>query len=235
MSVRPALALAAALGGITALATTAHAQAPGQMPGPPAPGYYEPAPPVRESVMARRWAIGLNLGAFTATPNSANPGDPDADANFRTAELSIRYRATYHLELELLLNGGRQVLDDDSDGDLAMGGGTLGLRYRFRVERPWNWWLMGGLGGTIIERHDSSEAERDGAMRPHVAVGVGLERRFRRFAIQAEFRMLGIGPRDDAEMTVVDGRPDGSDVQIPPAPSEELTGGSLTFGASFYF
>ena len=39
---------------------------------------------------------------------------------FHTSELSLRYRMTPHLELELLLSGGRQALEDGSDGELAM-------------------------------------------------------------------------------------------------------------------
>ncbi len=243
MSARSVLALGS-LFSLTALATTVHAQAPGQWtpevaPAPSAPGMSDPCSYDRPSVMTRRWAIGLNLGVLSVVPDSADPDDSNADTNFRTSELSIRYRATRHLELELALTGGRQVLDDDSDGELAMGGGTLGARYRFRPERAWNWWLMGGLGGTVIERHNSSEEAREGAMRPHVAFGIGIERRFRRFALQAEARMLAIGPRSDSmEDVPVRDLPGG--MPLPPdsinsAGDEDLTGGTFTFGASFYF
>ena len=145
--------------------------------------------------MRRRWAVGLNLGGMSLTVD----GDESAtETQFSTGELSIRYRATPRFELELLLSGGRQVLEDGEEGDLAMGGGTLAARYRFRAEHRWNWWLMGGLGMTVIERHDSTDEQRDSAGRAHVAFGIGLERRFHRFAIHAELRGVAMGAREDA-------------------------------------
>jgi len=222
---------------------TAYAQAPGEV----AP---EAAPPTtvdpcsgapHQSVMANRWAVGINLGAFSVAPKDATD---DQTTDFRTSELSIRYRVGLHLELELLLNGGRQVLKDNTDGQLAMGGGTFGLRYRFAAERPWNWWLMGGLGATVIERKDSTREERDAATRPHMALGIGLERRFRRFALQAELRALAIGPRKDSNNVdtapPMPLNPDGSPgMPLPPPtsttnPQDELSGGTFTIGASFY-
>jgi hypothetical protein len=154
------------------------------------------------------------------------------ETKFRTAELSIRYRATRHLELELLLSGGRQVLEDGTDGDLAMGGGTLAARYRFRPHRSWNWWLMAGLGGTVIERHDSSDDQRSTAQRGHLAFGIGIEKRWQRFAIHAEMRGVGMGPREDQVMTLPAEVTRGtSDVRT----GAELTGGQFALGASLYF
>ncbi|MBA2538349.1 MAG: outer membrane beta-barrel protein [Deltaproteobacteria bacterium] len=178
------------------------------------------------SVMAHRFAVGINLGAMSVT---ADDDVAQNETQFRTAELSIRYRATPHFELELLLSGGRQVLEDGEDGELAMGGGTLAARYRFRPHRAWNWWLMGGLGATVIERHDSSEEARDAANRGHVAFGIGLERRFRRLALHAELRGMAMGPRSDEMET--DGRGSLGD----PRTAANLSGGQFNFGASFYF
>jgi hypothetical protein len=228
---------------------TAYAQAPGEVTPQP---YYEPQPtaPVvtdpcsgGRDVMAHRFAVGLNLGGMSIATEETEEGN---ETNFRTAELSIRYRATPRFEIELLLSGGRQVLEDDTDGDLAMGAGTLAARYRFRPHRAWNWWLMGGLGATTIERHDSTKDQRDDASRPHLAFGVGLERRFRRLALHAEIRMMAIGPRADSEemdVAVPPATDDGSQPQpLPPIEptndvrrAEELSAGQFTVGASFYF
>lgn len=230
-------------------AATAHAQAPGEV----APEAMPPAPVAADPcgggcsqhvpVMANRWAVGLNLGGLSVAPKDATTNDQNTD--FHTSELAIRFRVTPHFELELLLNGGRQVLKDNTEGELAMGGGTLGARYRFRAERAWNWWLMGGLGATVIARQDSTKEERDAATRPHMAFGIGLERRFRRFALQAEMRGLAIGPRKDASdpniapPMPVKTPPDGSMPLPPPnptaSPQDELSGGTFTIGASFYF
>ncbi len=238
-------------------ASSAYAQAPGEIapvaPSPyyaPAPSpYYAPAPapapadpvPSAPSVMARRWAIGLSLGSMGVTPEGASE---DTETRFRIAELAVRYRATRRLELELAMSGGREVLEDDVEGNLAAGSVTLAMRYRFRPERRWSWWVMGGLGGSVIAPHQSSEAEREGATRPLGMLGIGIERRFRRFALQAELRGIGLGPREDA-MGVVD-VPDRPTSDGPaPAPrlpagaattyAEDLGGGMFTLGASYYF
>jgi opacity protein-like surface antigen len=207
------------------VASTAHAQAPGEV-APIAP---TPVPVVVASpgpdVMAHRFGIGINLGTMSVSPHdAATPTD------FRTSELALRFRATPHLELELLLSGGRQVLEDSTDGDLAMGGGTLAARYRFRPGHRWDWWLSAGLGATVIERHISTEQQRADATRGHFAFGVGLERRWQHLALHAELRMMAIGARDDADVMTLPIR------EIPDVrTAEELTGGVFNVGASFYF
>lgn len=214
-------------------ASTALAQAPGEVTPDPEPVPPSASPVVIDSnpcsagidVMRRRWAVGLNLGGMSLTVDDDESGTA---TDFRTGEVSIRYRATPHFEIELLLSGGRQVLEDGEDGELAMGGGTLAARYRFRAEHRWNWWLMGGLGMTVIERADSSDEQRDSAGRAHVAFGIGLERRFRRFAIHAEMRGMAMGPRED-EMEV---RPQRT---IDPRTAQNLSAGQFNLGASFYF
>jgi len=213
---------------------TVLAQAPGETSPEPTPAPPSASPVISSDpcgcvdVMARRWAVGVNLGAMSLTV------DEDAsqtETQFRTGELSIRYRATPHLELELLLSGGRQVLDNGDDGELAMGGGTLAARYRFRIDRPWNWWLVGGIGATVIERHDSTPEERDQAGRGHAMFGVGLERRFRRFALHAELRGVAMGPRSDQMDAPPSPRAGAGDART----GQDLSGGQFNFGASFYF
>jgi hypothetical protein len=229
--------------------SSAYAQAPGEVASaPPPPPSYAPAPagPCGGSaapVMARRWAIGLSIGRLGVAPDGAVEG---SEARFSVAELAVRYRATRRLELELGMSGGREVLADGNDGDLAAGSVTLAVRYRFRPEQRWNWFVMGGFGGTVIAPHASSEAERDGATRPLGMAGLGLERRFRRLALQAELRMVGLGPREDAVegVPVADGggaptKPTMPGALLPASAAttyaDELGGGMFTLGASFYF
>ncbi len=227
-------------------ASSAHAQAPGEVtPAPyyaPAPAPAHPCASAPAEVMTRRWAIGLSIGSMGVSPDDAPEG---AETRFRIGELAVRYRASRRLELELAMSGGREVLEDDVEGELATGSVTFALRYRFRPERRWSWWVMGGLGGTVIAPHESSDAQREGATRPLGMVGIGVERRFRRFALQAELRGIGLGPREDA-MGVVDvpDRPttDGGPTPVPRLPAsaattyaEELGGGMVTLGASYYF
>jgi hypothetical protein len=219
---------------------SSYAPAPAPAPAPASPCGYAASP-----VMARRWAIGLSLGRMGVTPEGAIEGSEGSETEFRITELAVRYRATRRIELEVALSGGREHLKDDTEGSLATGSVTLALRYRFRPEQRWNWFLMGGLGGSIVAPHNSTELEREDATRPLGMVGVGIERRFRRFALQAELRAVGLGPRADM-MDDGDGAPKPSPTPSP-TPSrllpqgyattyaEELNGGVLTIGASYYF
>src|SRR5262245_34044156 len=120
------------------VAGTAYAQAPGETElgeASGAPGMVAPNPcgcggvaPAR-NVLADRWAVGLSVGSLAVGPRDASP---DQQAQFGIGQLSIRFRATLHLELEAAFGGGRQQLHDGTEGDLEVATGALGLRYRFR-------------------------------------------------------------------------------------------------------
>jgi len=224
------------------VATAAHAQAPGEMaPGQapavaPAPQPVVVVPAARESVMANRWAVGLSFGALGVAPEE----NQDDKTNFRVGEISLRYRATRHLELELAFGGGRQVLEDDSEGSLEASTGLLAARWRFMPEHKWNWFLMAGIGGTSIADHEASSEERDAQNRGMFALGAGVERRFRHFALQAELRAIGMGPRDSADaepaVDVMSGTaPAATPPPAPTSASDKLSGGTFTIGASYYF
>jgi hypothetical protein len=230
---------------------TAYAQAPGEVA--PEPYYAQPpaATPYSPAVspLARRWAIGLNLGGMGIHPESEDTAYAEAnESSFHIAEIAVRYRASRRIEIELSLGGGRELVETDygdAEGELAMGNLTVGVRYRFRPEHKWNWWLMAGLGGTIVAPHVSSEEERDAMTRPHGTFGIGLERRFRRFALQAELRGVAMGEpkgyEDDPytqppdRPTPVPERPPASLTAAEAAYSPELGGGVFTIGASYYF
>ena len=108
-------------------ASTAYAQAPGEtLPEVPAPPATDSIP-----VMANRWAVGMSVGSLSIAPKDS----PDDKTQFGIGQLSLRYRATYHLELELAVGGGQQQLDDGSQGDLDVSTALLGVRYRFAAAR----------------------------------------------------------------------------------------------------
>jgi hypothetical protein len=192
-----------------------------------------------ESVMANRWALGFSLGSMSLAPDAA----PDDKTAFAVGELALRFRATPHIELELTVGGGRERTPDNQDGDLAVSTGLLAARYRFRPEAAWNWFVMGGFGGAAVTRHDATDQERHDATQPLGMLGVGVERRFRHFAIQAEARAIGIGnkPRDEtmpASAPAASGAIDPtamSTTAAPPAIDEKRAGGSLSVGLSYYF
>lgn len=219
---------------------TSYAQAPGewtpdQQAAPqgepqgyaPSPYAQPPVAVVAPAPRVRRWSFGLNLGQTELTSNSAYG---DQSATFGTGALAVRYRAWRHLELEFTIGGGRQTLDEETDGrtgegDLAMATGTLAARYRFNPQNKWNWWLLAGLGATTVARHDASDEEIDAAQRPHGTLGVGVERRFNRFALQFELRALAVG-QTEQEMELAD-----QGVMT----TDGLSGGNFSFGASYYF
>lgn len=245
--------LALAIASLPLVVATARAQAPGEVApesaAPPAPVATNPcSTSAAIDPMARRWAISLGIGAFTVAPEDAPEG---SEAEFKTTQIALRYRATRRLEIELALSGGRQVIDDDIEGDLAHGTFMLGARYRFMPERKWNWWVSGGLGGTVIAHHTSDEDERAAAQRPAASLGIGIERRFRRLAIQAELKSFAIGPRadqtDDDAPVAMPPKPEPTDpgggmepYPLPPEPTssgepEELRGASFSINLSYYF
>lgn len=221
----------------------AHAQAPGELvppPAAPAPGSTCATPcggcSPAESVMANRWAIGLSFGQMSLAPE----GQPDNKTAFGIGALALRFRATPHVELELAVGGGREQLADDQQGDLEVSTATIAARYRFRPEAAWNWFVMGGLGGASITRHDATKQERDDATRPLGTLGIGIERRFRHFAIEAEARAVGIGDKDRSNDKIEAppvSQPGAmaTTVSPPMMPGEKRSGGALSIGLSYYF
>jgi hypothetical protein len=215
---------------------TAYAQAPGEVApaAPAAPAEPAPCAP-HESVMANRWAVGLSIGSLGLAPKDA----PDAQTQFAVGQLALRFRATLHLELEAAFGGGREQLHDGSDGSHQVATGVLALRYRFAPEARWNWWLMGGIGSLAVTGTTPTDQQRRDAQRPLGELGIGVERRFRRFALDAELRAIGVGPlKQPPAMTVpVSGTGTSMATSTPPASTsaDRLSGGQLTIGASYYF
>jgi opacity protein-like surface antigen len=222
----------------------ARAQAPGEyVPPPPAPV----AVPrdvgcgwgcsIAEPVMARRWALGLSLGSMGIAPE----GQPDNATRFTIAELALRFRVTPHLELDLAVGGGRERTVDGADGDREVGQGMLALRYRFQSEAQWNWFVMGGIGGAAVTRHDATDQERDDAMQPAAMLGIGIERRFHSFALQAELRAIGFGERKRNDAVPPMPVEPAMSTPTPVLPAEVVTssekrnGGTLTIGVAYYF
>jgi hypothetical protein len=218
--------------------TAAYAQAPGsyyaQPPGEvapvPAPIVVAPAPEV--DAMASRFGVGVSVGGMGIAPKDDDRMDGE-DTQFNVAELQLRFRATRRLEILLAFAGGREhIKNTDEDGDLAMDQVTLGLRFNFRPEHHWNWYLMAGFGSTLIAPHDTPEEVRDDLRRAHGVFGIGLEHRWQHFALQAELRGVAVEKADDDMLVFgVDGS--GGDPRL--TDGRELGGGMFTLGANYYF
>ena len=198
---------------------------PGVAPAPAPEAGCEPRP----AVMDNRWAIGFSVGGMSVAPSDT----PDDQTHFTVGELALRFRVARHFELELAVGGGRERTPDNMDGDLQVNTAALALRYRFRPEEHWNWFVMGGLGGAAITLHDATSQERSDATQPMFVAGIGTEYRFDHLALQAELRGFGLGtPMPDSAdsaspmTTTVDPRVN---------PDIQRSGASLSVGLSFYF
>jgi hypothetical protein len=225
------------------VAATAHAQAPGDMTpmayGPGAgPSAVEPVVVASDAipVMANRWAVGLSVGSLSIRPKDA----PDNKTDFAIGQLSLRFRATYHLEIELALGGGQEKLQDGTQGDREVSTGELGLRYRFAADRRWNWWLGGGIGSLSVTPVGATDQQKQDAQLPMASLSIGIEHRWHQFALDAELRGFGVGPRDASAappkaMPVASGTTMMDPPPPSPAPSQDLSGGTFTIGASYYF
>jgi hypothetical protein len=216
--------------------TSAFAEAPGETPVVPAPVVDQPCAARRVPIMQHRFSVSLGLGGMGVSPES----NPEASTDFGIGQLALRYRATRHLELEVAFAGGGQTVNGE-EGELAIGMASLGVRYRFAPERRWNWFVGAGIGAANIAAKDATEEEIDEAGRPTAHLGIGVERRFRRLAVQAELRFVGMGPTF-AERIREEQMPSAPASTIDPAPPSMtspaavgLGGGMFTIGASYYF
>jgi len=184
--------------------------------------------------MANRWAIGLSLGGMALAPQDT----PDDQTHFAIGELALRFRVSRHFELEAAVGGGREQTADHMDGDLEVTTASLGLRYRFRPDEHWNWYVMGGIGGAAIARHDATSQERSDATQPMGMLGIGTEYRFDHLALQAELRGVGLGKAHTDTTTDAANAPMTSSAgPIDPSASADIerSGASVSFGVSYYF
>jgi hypothetical protein len=193
---------------VVLLAGTAYAQAPGEV----APVSQPPAP----SVMDRRWAVSLSGGSLGLKPDHDNADN----VTFGMLELSGRFRIRSWVEVGLSFVGGGAT-----KGDLSTGGLFIDGRYRFLAENPWNVFALVSLGIVSVARSDATDDEKKG--RGALRLGVGVERRFRVWAIQAELRLVGVGENKDFEPMTITPAMDMA--------KSKLNGGSLTIGGTFYF
>lgn len=186
-----------------------------------APQQVQPPPP---PVFDARWSVGLAIGGASFAPE----GNPDAKADFDVGQIAIRYRGWRHLELELAFGGGSLQQPDDMrnvEPEYELAQVTLAAKYRFNVQDHWNWWLMAGVGSTTISPKGASEEQRSEDERPHGLLGIGLEYRWTKFALQAEAKAIKLGPTDSEQQIE-----DQTGEKMP-----DIGGGMFTVGGAFYF
>ena len=197
---------------VVALCGTAYAQAPGEYvaAAPAGPGYHD--------VMADRWSVGFGIGSVGLRTPEASP------TSYAIGELAFRFRIAPHFELETTLGGGNE---SDNNGATSVGLATLGARYIFQPRADWNVWLVGAVGALSL-RSDPNDASSQ-VDRAMAEAGMGIERRFAHFALQAEFRAIAAGVPKQADEA--NARTD----TMAPVASDTLAGAELSLGASWYF
>jgi hypothetical protein len=193
---------------------TAYAQAPGEyvIAAPPAVGYHD--------VMADRWSVGFGIGSVSLHAPQTDP------TGYGIGELALRFRLTPHVELESTFGAG-----DSSDKSTSVGLATLGVRYIFQPRADWNVWVMGALGVLDVTM-DPQASSSTPIERSMAQLGMGIERRFAHFALQAEARAIGASAPKAANDAA---RADATSTMTPAMATDTLSGGELTLGASYYF
>jgi len=192
-------------------------QPPGMAPVAPPPQEAPPPPPPPE----RRWSIGLGIGSLNIAPHH----DPESENVFSVGMIAVRWRPFRHLELELALSGGNT--DSESDKQREVSQGVFALRWRFNPQSKWNIWAMAGMGTLKV----SDAYYGEGPEQSTLQFGLGLERRWSRFALQLEGRIVGVAPPDDEDT-------------MPSYPNQSYDsgyvndgwkGGQLVLSGNFYF
>lgn len=125
------------------------------------------------SVADKRWAVVTGMGVAGLRARTKDAEIPLAAAT----ELGFRFRVLPILELALELGG-------DVSTDVGFVSIFYDVRYRFQAERPWDPFVLGGVGlAGWFEGRDAFL----------VHVGGGIERRFRRVGVMAGLELARVG------------------------------------------
>jgi hypothetical protein len=207
MELRVALFVVSAV--VSAAASVAHAQAPGEA---------APVQASAPSVMDRRWAVSAGIGweSFEAKV------DNGYKVTFAMVDLAGRFRIRREIELGLgLVAGGAEA------GELTTGGLFIDGRYRFRAEKAWNIYVGLGLGVQSVANKDGTEDEKKGRGALRV-VPFGIERRWSKLAIFGEVRVVGVAQNKELAAPAM---------PFPAWQFSRygLGGGHVVFGGNLYF
>ncbi len=182
-----------------------------------------------------RWALGVHLGGVGLEPRNED-GDELTEGDSDSIEmgaigLQLRYKLHRRWELEL---AGTHMAGElgDTGAERHSGSLTLGVIFHINPDDNWIWSGLFGIGGT----HDQIMVEKNGEhvttaefSEGHARLGVGLERRFDRFGVEAQ--LYGIGfTRDDDKLDgpAYEGREGG------PVPAHSSGGEILLLGNWYY-
>jgi hypothetical protein len=99
---------------------------------------------------------------------------------------------------------------------------------------------MAGMGSLAVTNVYATKDERDGASQSTLQFGIGVERRWSRFAVQAEMRAVGVAKNQDmADQPVKVDVPTNSMDPYPPyiGPTDDggKKGGQFAITGNYYF
>lgn len=191
-----------------------------------------PAAPVAVAAAPElpRWGLGLRMSSLALAPEST----PDAESHYGGGGFQLRYRVRPRWVLELSSDRFREQLEDGGEGDRYLQSVTLAAQYHFNPYARWDWYALVGVGGTGDGSPDISEEQREASQTGHVAVGFGVERRFRRFGISAELRALGLAPAEHEHDTPA--TPTAPAMTVPAVQTHEsASGGQFSLAATYWF
>lgn len=180
----------------------------------------------------QHWGIGAHASGVGLSASDAE-GDEARSFELGGGGIQLRYRLNWRWSFEAEIDGVSGQLEDNGPTRRSSG---LGLAAIFHINpyQAWTWHVLAGFGGG---RDDIRFLEfvDDKPMRGEVSfshgmfqLGGGVERRFRKFGVGIELRLLGMTRNDDD----LDGPAfEGMDE---PAPREE-SGGRFNLYANYYF
>jgi hypothetical protein len=177
-----------------------------------------------------RWGIGLRATSLSLAPES----DHEAQTEYGGGGFHVRYRVRPKWQLELSTAHVTERLEDGGEGERQLQSVTLAALYHFNPYARWDWYVLAGFGGTGDASPDISDEQREDSQMGHFALGAGIERRFRRFGISAELRVVGMAPpeEEDDDAPAV---PTAPAMTLPGEAGEPMSGGQFSIAATYYF
>jgi hypothetical protein len=191
--------------------------APAAMPTAPARGPFAAvvvATPPKPLDLQKRFGVS---GRIT----SLGLSDGTTDSEYGGGGIAASYRINRRWEVVVALD----ALDAEQGPDLHST--TLEARFHLTPHRRWDWYAIAGIGA-LHEVPLEGEETDEGVSRARLHLGIGLQRRFRSWSVGAELHSVGVGPRQEAEMST-------ARTTTPMATDEGLQGGQLTMGATLFF
>lgn len=192
------------------------------------PGAAPPADPTPVTTAAPELAHKLGVGLRIGSLGLESSADPERTIELGGGGLHLGYRLGARWTLELNLEGMSGAQEDGRFRETSMA--TLGARLHLAPLRAWDWYLAAAIGGArdrILAGDQGSDVMYEFS-EGVIQLGGGVARRWDRFSLGAELRLIGMTRNDEQ----LDGPQfAGKDGPVP----LESGGGQLSFTGSYFF